>query len=107
MILRIISLNSINLLIFVLETRYAIGVLTAVKMHMVVLWVVTQCGLLCGYQRLCGTYCLHLRLYETRRVFVDVGTELLNIIQANFVLQRVDLSLTNNIFLFSEFSRPN
>jgi hypothetical protein len=35
-------------------------VLTAVKMSMLVFWVVTPCGLVNGYQRFGGTYRLHL-----------------------------------------------
>jgi hypothetical protein len=35
-------------------------VLTAVKMSMLVFWVVMPCGLVGKYQRFGGTYCLHL-----------------------------------------------
>jgi hypothetical protein len=37
------------------------AVLTAVKMSMLVFWVVTPCGLVCKYQPAGGTYCLHLQ----------------------------------------------
>jgi hypothetical protein len=37
------------------------GLLTAMKMSMVVFWVVTSCGLVGGCQRFGGTYCLHLQ----------------------------------------------
>jgi hypothetical protein len=36
-------------------------VLTAVKMLMVVFWVVTPCGLVGGYQHFRGTYCLYIQ----------------------------------------------
>jgi hypothetical protein len=34
-------------------------VLTALKMSILVKWVVTPCGLVGRYQRFGGTYCLH------------------------------------------------
>jgi hypothetical protein len=36
-------------------------VLTAVKMPMLVIWVLMQCGLVGGYHCFVGTYCLHLQ----------------------------------------------
>jgi hypothetical protein len=35
-------------------------VLTAVKMSMLVFWVVKLCGLIGRYERFGGTYCFHL-----------------------------------------------
>jgi hypothetical protein len=40
-------------------------VLTAVKMSMLVFWVVTPCGLVRRYQRFGETYCLQLLYMET------------------------------------------
>jgi uncharacterized membrane protein YqjE len=37
-------------------------VLTVVKMTMLVIWVVTPCGLVGRYQRFGQTYCLHLQV---------------------------------------------
>jgi hypothetical protein len=36
-------------------------VLTAVRMSILVLWIVTPCGLVGTYQRFGETYCLHLQ----------------------------------------------
>jgi hypothetical protein len=56
---------SVSNLIFTFKTvkysRMRFEVLTAVKMSILVFWVVTQCGLVGRYQRFGGTYCLHLQ----------------------------------------------
>jgi hypothetical protein len=43
-------------------------VLTAVKMLMLVFWIVTPCGLVGRYQRFGGTYCLHLQVFSPKAV---------------------------------------
>jgi hypothetical protein len=49
------------------ENDMKFEVLPAVKMSMLVFWVVTPCGLAVRYQRLRGTYCLHLQGWKWRK----------------------------------------
>jgi hypothetical protein len=42
----------------VLDVRFLVP--TAVKIHVVVFWVVAPCNVVVGYQRFGGLYCLHL-----------------------------------------------
>jgi hypothetical protein len=50
-----------RIMIFVKYKPMRFDVLTAVKMSMLVFWVVTPCGLVGRYQRFGGTYCLYLQ----------------------------------------------
>jgi hypothetical protein len=53
-------------------------VLMAVKMSMLVSWVVTPYGLVGRYQRLGGTYCLHLQKMDTIYFFETLVAYLQN-----------------------------
>jgi hypothetical protein len=49
------------------------GVITAVKMSLMVFWAVTPCGIVDRYRRFGGTYCLQLqgKTYKTSRLKME------------------------------------
>jgi hypothetical protein len=44
---------------------------------MLVLWVVTQCGLAGRFQRFGGTYCLNLQGVTTQNIDIDIFDDVL------------------------------
>jgi hypothetical protein len=66
-------------------------VLTAVKMTMLVLWVVTPSGFLGRYQRFGGTYCIHLQVHRFSLVTTAVLQCLLFLLFYNLSLNPVYL----------------